>query len=385
LHNGCESHSRFSGGKTVKTISRTTAIKGLTLAAIASLALAGCAAAPAAPTATPVNYKACMVSDAGGFNDASFNQEAYAGLQQAKATLGVQTAQVESPEKATQTDYVSGIDSMISEGCNLIVTVGFNLASATRDAAIKNPKVNFAIIDSALSKADYSPLSLPNVKPIQYNTAEAAYLAGYLAAATTKTGKVATYGGMLLPSVTIFMDGFKQGVDAYNMKKGTKVVVLGASGTDTSKWAATGDFNDQAKGKTLTQGFFAQGADIVLPVAGPVGVGSGQATLDKKGTLVVGVDSDWYNLPTHAAYKANILTSIEKKMAAAVLAVIKTGVDGTFMGGDANQYVGNLANGGVAIAAQHEVVYPTGIQADLDGLKADIISGKIKVTSIYNK
>jgi basic membrane protein A len=369
----------------VKTISRTTAIKGLTLAAIASLALAGCAAAPAAPTATPVNYKACMVSDAGGFNDASFNQEAYAGLQQAKATLGVQTAQVESPEKATQTDYVSGIDSMISEGCNLIVTVGFNLASATRDAAIKNPKVNFAIIDSALSKADYSPLSLPNVKPIQYNTAEAAYLAGYLAAATTKTGKVATYGGMLLPSVTIFMDGFKQGVDAYNMKKGTKVVVLGASGTDTSKWAATGDFNDQAKGKTLTQGFFAQGADIVLPVAGPVGVGSGQATLDKKGTLVVGVDSDWYNLPTHAAYKANILTSIEKKMAAAVLAVIKTGVDGTFMGGDANQYVGNLANGGVAIAAQHEVVYPTGIQADLDGLKADIISGKIKVTSIYNK
>ncbi len=369
----------------MKTVSRTTAIKGLALAAIASLALAGCAAAPAAPTATPVNYKACMVSDAGGFNDASFNQEAYAGLQQAKATLGVQTAQVESPEKATQTDYVSGIDSMISEGCNLIVTVGFNLASATRDAAKKNPKVNFAIIDSALSNDDYSPLSLPNVKPIQYNTAEAAYLAGYLAAATTKTGKVATYGGMLLPSVTIFMDGFKQGVDAYNMAKGKKVTVLGANGTDTSKWAATGDFNDQAKGKTLTQGFFAQGADIVLPVAGPVGVGSGQATLDKKGTLVVGVDSDWYNLPTHAAYKANILTSIEKKMAAAVLAVIKTGVDGTFAGGDANQYVGNLANGGVAIADQHDVVYPTGIQTELDSLKADIISGKIKVTSIYNK
>ena len=71
----------------MKTVSRTTAIKGLALAAIASLALAGCAAAPAAPTATPVNYKACMVSDAGGFNDASFNQEAYAGLQQAKACL----------------------------------------------------------------------------------------------------------------------------------------------------------------------------------------------------------------------------------------------------------------------------------------------------------
>ena len=369
----------------MKTVSRTTALKGLALAAVASLALAGCAAAPAAPTATPVDYKACMVSDAGGFNDASFNQEAYAGLQQAVAELGVQEAKVESPEAATQTDYVSGIDSMIAEGCNLIVTVGFNLATATRDAAKANPEVNFALIDSALSNDDYSPLSLPNVKPIQYDTAEAAYLAGYLAAATSKTGKVATYGGMLFPSVTIFMDGFKQGVEAYNTAKGKKVVVLGATGTDSSKWAATGDFNDQAKGKTLTEGFFAQGADIVLPVAGPVGVGTGQATLDKKGTYVIGVDSDWFGLATHAAYKANILTSIEKKMAKAVLDVIKSGVEGSFTGGDENQYVGNLANEGVQISAQHDVAYPAGVQAELDALKADIISGKIVVASGYKK
>jgi basic membrane protein A and related proteins len=369
----------------VKTISRTTALKGLALAAVASLALAGCAAAPAAPTATPVDYKACMVSDAGGFNDASFNQEAYAGLQQAVAELGVQSAKVESPEAATQTDYVSGIDSMIAEGCNLIVTVGFNLANATRDAAKANPKVNFALIDSPLSNDDFSPLSLPNVKPIQYDTAEAAYMAGYLAAATSKTGKVATYGGAPYPSVTIFMDGFKQGVEAYNKAKGKKIVVLGATGTDSSKWTFTGDFNDQAKGKTLTEGFFAQGADIVLPVAGPVGIGSGQATLDKKGTLVVGVDSDWYGIATHAAYKANILTSIEKKMAKAVLETIKSGVDGSFMGGNENQYVGNLSNGGVMISAQHDVAYPAGIQAELDALQADIISGKIVVTSIYKK
>jgi basic membrane protein A len=360
-------------------------IKGLAVAAIAALTLAGCASAPAEPTVTPVDYKACMVSDAGGFNDASFNQEAYAGLKQAETELGVKIASVESPEKATQTDYVSGLDSMVSEGCNLIVTVGFALATATRDAAKAHPDVNFAIIDSALTNDDYSPLSLPNVKPIQYDTAEAAYLAGYLAAAKSKSGKVATYGGMLFPSVTIFMDGFKQGVDAYNAAKATKVKVLGADGTDSSKWAATGDFNDQAKGKTLTEGFFSQGADIVLPVAGPVGIGSGQATLDKPGTLVIGVDSDWFGLTTHAAYKANILTSIEKKMAKAVLEVIKSGVDGAFAGGDDNQYVGNLANGGVQISAQHDVAYPDGIQAELDALKADIISGKVVVSSIYKK
>ena len=368
----------------MSTISRNM-FKGAAVAAALALTLTGCASGPSTPTVTPIDYKACMVSDAGGFKDASFNEEAYNGLKEAVATLGVQEAKVQSPETATQTDYVNGIQAMVDEGCNMIVTVGFNLASATRDAAKAHPEINFALIDSSLSNDDYSPLSLDNVKPIQYDTAQAAFLAGYLAAGTTKTGKVATYGGMLFPSVTIFMDGFKQGVEYYNKVKGTKVEVLGAQGTDSSKWAATGDFNDQSKGKTLTEQFFAQGADIILPVAGPVGIGSGQATLDHPGTLVIGVDSDWYGIPTHKAYKANILTSIEKKMAGAVEAIIKDGVDGKFAGGDANQYVGTLSNGGVMIAPQHEVKYPAGIDAELTKLQADIVAGKIKVTSIYSK
>ena len=368
----------------MRIISRKS-VKVSALVAAAALSLAGCAAGPGTPTVTPIDYKACMVSDAGGFNDASFNQEAYAGLQEAVTTLGVQEAKVESPETATQTDYVNGIQAMIDEGCNLIVTVGFNLATATRDAALAHPDVNFALIDSAINNDDFSPLSLPNVKPIQYDTAQAAFLAGYLAAATSKTGTVATYGGMLFPSVTIFMDGFKQGVEYYNSEKGASVKVLGAEGSDSSKWSATGDFSDQTKGKTLTEGFFAQGADIVLPVAGPVGIGSGQATLDNPGTMVIGVDSDWFNLAAHADYKSNILTSIEKKMAKAVLEVIKSGVDGTFTGGDENQYVGTLANGGVQISAQHDVAYPDGIQAELDDIAAKIKDGSIVVSSPYSK
>ncbi len=360
-------------------LTKSFAFKSAALVAVAALSLTGCSAS------TSSSYKACMVSDAGGFKDASFNEEAYNGLQNAKKDLGIQVATVQSPETATQTDYVTGVQSMIDAKCNLIIGVGFNLATAVRDAAKANPKVDFALIDSALSNDDYSALSLDNVKPIQYDTAQAAFLAGYLAAAKTATGKIATYGGMLLPSVTIFMDGLKQGVDYYNKQNSKSVVVLGAQGTDTSKWAATGDFNDQSKGKTLTEQFFAQGADIVLPVAGPVGIGSGQATLDKPGTEVIGVDSDWYNLPAHAAYKANILTSIEKKMAAAVESVIKDGVNGKFMGGDVNQYVGTLANGGVQIADQHDVMYPDGIAAKLADLKAQIIAGTIKVTSQYNK
>jgi len=368
----------------LSTISRNM-FKGAAVAAALALTLTGCSSASSTPTVTPIDYKACMVSDAGGFKDASFNEEAYNGLKEAVATLGVQEAKVQSPETATQTDYVNGIQAMVDEGCNMIVTVGFNLASATRDAAKAHPEINFALIDSSLSNDDYSPLSLDNVKPIQYDTAQAAFLAGYLAASTSMSGKVSTYGGMLFPSVTIFMDGFKQGVDYYNMEKSKNVTVLGATGADSSKWSATGDFSDQTKGKTLTESFFSQGADIVLPVAGPVGIGSGQATLDHSGTYVIGVDSDWYNLPAHAAYKANILTSIEKKMAGAVLDVIKSGVDKSFMGGDANQYVGTLANGGVMIAPEHDVMYPAGVQAELDAIAAKIKDGSLVVKSMYQK
>jgi len=380
----------------VSTISRK-AVKGIALTAASALVLAGCAAAPEEEENTEgsdsgtseetetetVDYKACMVSDEGGFDDASFNEEAFNGLQRAESELGVETAAVESNTGATLTEYSSAIDSLVGEGCDMVFGVGFALATAVRDAALANPDTDFALIDSALSNDDFSPLSLENVKPIQYDTAEAAFLAGYLAAAKTETDTLATYGGQLFPTVTIFMDGFKQGVDYYNAENGTEIEVLGATGDDQSSWSNTGDFSDIAKGKNLSEQFIDQGADIILPVAGPVGQGTGQASLDADGVMLIGVDSDWYNLDAHEEYKQNILTSIEKKMSDAVFNVIQSGVDGTFTGGDENQYVGNLANGGVRISPEHEVVYPDGIQAELDALTDQIISGELVVNSLY--
>jgi basic membrane protein A len=111
--------------KTVKNISRSTVVKAFAGSAILALALTGCAAPAATPTATPIDYKACMVSDQGGFKDASFNEEAYNGLTEAKTTLGVQTAQVQSPEKAAAADFVSGVGAMVTAKCNIIINVGF--------------------------------------------------------------------------------------------------------------------------------------------------------------------------------------------------------------------------------------------------------------------
>ena len=60
-----------------------------------------------------------------------------------------------------------------------------------------------------------------------FNTAEAAYLGGYLAAGMSKTGTVGTFGGIQIPTVTVFMDGFADGVDKYNADNGTDVKLLG--------------------------------------------------------------------------------------------------------------------------------------------------------------
>ena len=102
------------------------------------------------------------------------------------------------------------------QNCNIIVTAGFLLSDDTLAAAKKNPDVKFAIVDNNDPKT-YPAVT--NLKPLLFNTAQSSFLAGYLAAGMTKTKKLGTFGGAKIPTVTIFMDGFSQGVDYYNKQK----------------------------------------------------------------------------------------------------------------------------------------------------------------------
>jgi basic membrane protein A len=351
---------------------------GVAAVGASTLVLAACGAPPPSggssggTSAANSNYLGCMVSDSGGFDDKSFNQSGYEGLQQAVKDLGIQEKHVQSK---ADTDYDPNLRSMVQAGCKLTVTVGFLLGDATKNIATANANSHFAIID-------YNDPTFPkNVKPIVYDTAQAAFLAGYLAAGVSKTGKVATFGGSNIPTVTIFMDGFADGVKYYNQKKGKNVQLLGWD-KDKQDGVFVGDFKSIDKGKVLTQGFLQQGADIVLPVAGPVGAGAGSAILDaNKGgsdAKLIWVDSDGYL--TAPDYKSIILTSVQKTMANAVETVIKDDVQGKF---DSAPYIGTLANGGVALAPYHDLdsAVPSDLKSEIDQLKKDIASGTVKVTS----
>ena len=362
---------------------------GPALGAAFVLTLAGCAEAPGTGTpggegASPApsastsasgaagDFKACMVSDSGGFDDRSFNQTSYKGMTDAASELGIQTGQVES---TSTSDFARNIQSMVDANCNVVVTVGFLLSDDTLAAAKKNPDVDFAIVDNNDPEA-YK--GVENLKPLIFNTAQSSFMAGYLAAGTSQTKKVGTFGGIKIPTVTIFMDGFAQGVEYYNSQKNADVQVLGWD-TDKQDGQFVGDFEDQKGGQRTAENLISQGADIVLPVAGPAGIGALQAAKASGGKVnAIWVDTD--GCVSAEAYCANIVSSVYKGMDVAVADAIKASQDGSF---SSDPYVGTLDNQGTGLAPFHdfETKVPAELKTELDQIKSDIVSGTITIES----
>jgi basic membrane protein A len=310
-----------------------------------------------------------MVTDTGGINDKSFNASAWQGMQLAQqANPNVQVKYLQS---TTQSDYVPNINAFLGEKCGIIVTVGFLMGDATQAAAKKNPDGKFAIVDYS-----YSPV-VKNIDALVFDTSQAGFLGGYLAAGMSKTGKVATFGGMKLPTVTIYMDGFWDGVQYYNQQHHTNVAVLGWS-EKTQNGTFTGDFTNQTKGQTTTQTFIQDGADIIFPVAGNVGLGAAKAVQDADnagGNInMLWVDTD--GCVSAAQYCKYFISSVEKGIAVAVKTAVLSAASGSFKGGN---FIGTLANGSVTLAPLHDFTtkVPAALQQELRTIGVEIATGKI--------
>ncbi len=347
------------------------------LMAASALLLSACGEAPEKSSegdGKGSDFKACMVSDSGGWDDKSFNQSSKAGLEKAVKDFNIKEKDVESKEDS---DYKPNVDNMIQQGCNLTFGVGFLLEDALQEAAENNTDMHFALVDAMFEDTDNKPVKLDNAKPLVFNTAEASYLAGYLAAGMSESGKVATFGGMQIPSVSIFMDGFADGVKKYNEDKGKDVKLLGWD-KDKQEGSFSGDSENQGQGKALTEQFISQGADIIMPVAGPVGLGAASAASKADGTKIIWVDSDGYEYAPE--YKDVMLTSVKKEIARSVYETIKASKDGKW---DSAPYVGNLENEGVSLAPYHdfEDKVDDGLKKEVEDLKQQIIDGEISVES----
>ncbi|MDX6308902.1 MAG: basic rane protein [Nocardioidaceae bacterium] len=361
--------------------------RSLAVVAVVALALTACGSKPktstqsshtpspgggghsSSPPASNTSFKACMVSDTGGFSDKSFNQSSLQGVIDATHQYGISMAKIQS---TSPSQYDSNINAMISAGCNIIITNGFDLGDATLKAAKANPKLDFAIVDFSYSK----PPS--NLKGLVFNTAQPAFIEGYLAAGMSKSGIVGTFGGQKLSTVTIYMDGFYDGVQYYNQQNSKNVQVIGWN-EKTQNGTFTNDFSTKVKGQTTAQNMIQQGADVIFPVAGADGLGALQAAKDSGGKVTaIWVDTD--GCVSAAEYCSVLLSSAEKGLAVSVQDAIKSALDKKFSNA---LFIGNLQNNGVGIAPYHDFdnKIPSALKSQLAKVKQDLISGKIKIAS----
>jgi basic membrane protein A and related proteins len=313
--------------------------------------------------AEATDFRGCQVTDTGGIDDRSFNQTVWEGFQRAEDDLGIEIANLESN---SESDYEPHINTFIEQDCDLIVTVGFLLGEATEEAAQANSDVNLGIIDFAYEE-EYD-----NLLGMVFDTDQAAFLAGYAAAGMTETGTIGTWGGLPIPPVTIFMDGFLAGAEYYNQQNDADVEVLGWDGSDG---VFTNDFDAQDAGANVTSDLLQNGADIIMPVAGPAVLGTATA-IDSFGSgLMIWVDTDGYE---STSFGSIILTSVQKRMDNAVYTAIESVINGDFAGGT---YVGTLENDGVGIAPFHdfEDEVPQELKDELDEIRQGIIDGDITV------
>jgi basic membrane protein A len=348
------------------------ATKIIAAAGAVALLAAGCgkpASTDNGSTTAGKKLTACMVLDTGGVDDHSFNQSSWDGMKAAnEKNSNIKTSYVASN---SQNDYEPNLTTETNKGCDTVIAVGGLMGTAVAKIAKANPNQKYAEIDA--------PSSGDNVYGLQYNTAQGGFLGGYLAAAMTKTGKVATYGGLNIPPVTIYMDGFWEGVQYYNKQNKKNVQVLGWNEKNQKAGTFAGSFTDLNKGKAISQAFIQQGADIIFPVAGGTGLGTGAAAQASNGKVnMMWVDTDGcVSAPQYCKF---IISSVEKGLSKSVQEYVEKAASGSFPSGN---YIGTLENGGTSLAPFHDFdsKVSSALKGQLDKVKADITSGAIKITS----
>jgi basic membrane protein A len=311
--------------------------------------------ASSAAKTTPVakaaasTFKVGLVTDIGGLNDHGFNHLSYEGLLQVKSQLHAQVTVLQSSSGA---DYLPNLTKLAASGNNLVIAVGYLMASALETVAKQYPSVHFAIIDSPGATA---PDTAKNIEGIDFAEQEAGYPAGYLTGLYLKAHDYTTassVGGQSIPPVNLYIAGFQAGVK----KADPSAKLLNAYSQN---------FTDESSCKELALNQIQAGSKVVFQVAGGCGLGVISAGISTK-TQVIGVDADQnYLAPTF------VLTSAEKMVNTGVFTAAKDLMAGKF----ASNLQENINDGGVGIGKIDSAGAP--YKAQIATIIAEMKDGKI--------
>ncbi|MFC2091739.1 BMP family protein [Elusimicrobiota bacterium] len=302
--------------------------------------------------------KVGLVFDIGGRGDKSFNDSAYEGLIKAREELGVYTEYI---ELSTGLDRESALRLFAARKFDLIFGIGFMFTDDITRLSMEFPDIKFACIDYNVIK----DVNIPeNLAAIKFREEEGAFLIGAIAALVTKTNIVGFIGGMDIPLIHKFEEGFKSGAGYIN--KNCNVLTAYAGVTAEA-------FKNPSKGKELAISQYKNGADIVFHASGSTGLGVFEAArkLDKR---AIGVDADQY----HEA-PGYILTSMIKRVDVAVLHTVEDLIAGTFTGGLKNHGLKEGALGYVYDDNNYNMISAS-VVSEVEKIKKLIIEGKINIS-----
>ncbi len=283
----------------------------MSLVLLLVLVLAGCGSSASAPASSssggsnapaPAKLKVALLLP-GPISDNGWNASAYQGLKDAENQLGVEGAYVEN---VAQSDQLSKFRAYAQQGYDVVIGHGFEFGDAAKTVAKEFPKIKFIVTSSDITAP-------PNLGSLNVVSQQAGFLGGVVAALLSKTGKVADVGGMEIPPIQTFLQGFKQGVKYADSKTGKNVQALGA---------LTGSFDDVAKNKEMAKTFINQGADVILGDADQASAGIIQAAQQAK-VLAIGVGGNQTDLAPDT-----IVANTIRSMPVAIEFLIKTIKDG---------------------------------------------------------
>jgi basic membrane lipoprotein Med (substrate-binding protein (PBP1-ABC) superfamily) len=342
---------------------------------------AGSTEPSAAASAAHSDLKIGVVTDIGTLNDKNFNEYSFKGAQEGATAIGAAAPTSIVPTSASE--YAPSIKSFVDQKFDVIVTVGFNLASATVQAAHDNPNIWFVGVDQSpiCVTADGLPDAtfackgeaktlLPKYISLQFQEDQAGYLAGIVAAGASKSGEIGAIGGSSICAPCVrYIQGYELGAKSVTstIKVDTAYVTA-----DFSPAA----FQDQAGGKTYAENFLAKfpKIDVLFQVAGLTGNGVLDAACAAN-INGIGVDVDQFVSYTNA--DKCLLTSAEKHLQIAVSSALKGIADGTATPGDA---LYDAKNDGIGASAGHDkaAAWAPDTQAKLDAALAAMKAGTLK-------
>jgi basic membrane protein A len=321
------------------------------------IVLAACVPSTPTPSPTPepsptpsLPKTLCLVTDVGQIGDGTFNQYAYEGMEALKEfNTGVTTSYIET---LNEEDYASNIAQCITDGAEIVITVGFLITDATAEAARANPSVYFIGVDQDVSSLTNPP---SNFVGLQFREDQAGFLVGVIAATVANdlgADKIAGIYGIDVPAVKRFRNGYEQGALYVNPDWVIGENILGTY---------TDSFLEPETGAELAAQYIAEGAVVIFGAGGPTGSGAILAAA-QAGTFVIGVDKDEYATTFGRGSVEGsefIITSAVKRVDTAVFEVASLLLQGRFSefpGG--SNYVMDVLNNGVGFAEAHDAVLP---------------------------